>query len=116
MSGLQRSAGSLRDLTHSVPDLPLSHVGTVTNVRTEKAKVCQVFLRNGRDPCRKPWAAKAGLKWRFVQAAPERAALQKRQGSAGLALCSGNQRLQQAGNTKYDRANLSLVKKVKVSS
>jgi len=39
----------------------------------------------------------------------------RRQGSAGLALCAGEQPPRQAGNTKYDRANLPLAKKVKVS-
>lgn len=43
VSGLQCSAGSLWDLTRSVLDLPLSHVGTVTSVRQKKRKFARFF-------------------------------------------------------------------------
>lgn len=48
------------------PSFTPPDVGAVTNVRTEKAKICQIFLCSGRDPHREPWAAQAGLKQRFV--------------------------------------------------
>lgn len=72
VSGLCALLGACRTRLVQSPVTP-SHV--VTNVRMEKATICQIFLRNGRDPYREPWAAKAGLKRRFVQAAPAGATL-----------------------------------------
>lgn len=66
----------------------------------KKWKFARFFLRNGRNPCRKPWAAKATLKWHFVQTALEEAALWEHQSGAG--------------NNKYDKANLPVIKKIRI--
>jgi len=72
-------------------------VGTVTNIRTEKANICQIFLRKRRDPHREPWAAKAGVKQRFVQAAPKRAALQGARAALALLSALGSSLLGRLG-------------------